>query len=73
VDLEAKIDGQEEGSEQFTGLMWASYGGHLEIVKELVSKYVSALCNAHCRFSELRLTCVMTHVLQGSQYRGNKR
>lgn len=45
VDLEAKIDGQEEGSEQFTGLMWASYGGFLEIVKELISKLAVTTCS----------------------------
>ena len=38
VDLEAKIDGQEEGSEQFTGLMWAAYGGFIDVVKELIAK-----------------------------------
>ena len=28
ADVNAKLDGQQEGAEGFTALMWAAYGGH---------------------------------------------
>ena len=38
ADVNAKLDGQQEGAEGFTALMWAAYGGHKDIVELLISK-----------------------------------
>ncbi|KAJ1469102.1 ankyrin repeat-containing domain protein [Baffinella frigidus] len=38
ADINAKLDGQQEGAEGFTALMWAAYGGHTELVGHLIDK-----------------------------------
>ena len=34
----AVMDGQEEGSEGFSALMWAVYGGHESVITKLLDK-----------------------------------
>ena len=41
ADVNAKLDGQQEGAEGFTALMWAAYGGHRNIVELLIAKGAS--------------------------------
>jgi hypothetical protein len=38
ADINAKLDGQQEGAEGFTALMWAAYGGHKDLVAHLIDK-----------------------------------
>ena len=38
ANVNAKLDGQQEGAEGFTALMWAAYGGHKDIVDLLIKK-----------------------------------
>jgi ankyrin repeat protein len=41
ADINAKLDGQQEGAEGFTALMWAAYSGHKELVSHLIDKVLS--------------------------------
>jgi hypothetical protein len=38
ANINAKLDGQQEGAEGFTALMWAAYGGHKDLVAHLIDK-----------------------------------
>ncbi len=40
------MDGQEEGSEGFTALMWAVYGGHENVINAVLDKVnVTIICH----------------------------
>ena len=53
VPSSAVMDGQEEGSEGFTALMWAVYGGHEHVINTLLDK-VRAMFLDGCCSIELR-------------------